>query len=210
MGGGTNQWYLAVDRTNGQHWRKVVWAISRQGSAGDYYVAAVDRPWPEHIGTLPIAFYSGQGTNSFTNKLTASVELRHHWPTFYNSQYLRTEGANFYCLHRMPDTWTRQHPTESPTNVLFAGGTDIPLRVNATSIASNSLGAVMGGDSGSPTYMVISNKLVLFSGSWRTASLITDLNQFLADVNKSTISAGFTTNQYPVQFEWLTAFPARQ
>lgn len=197
---GSNHWYLALDKTNGQHWRRVVHGLSRQNSTnGDYYLAAVENPFPANIATMPVLIYS-----TLTNKLSANTGLGQRWPVFFNSQFSRTEGN---ILMRIPGNWMDANPRVMVTNTQFAGGPGVPLYVNNFSaFVTNSLGTPRGGDSGSPTFIVVSNRMVLLSAGL-TAPGISSLSHFLADVNTATAAAGFSTNDYPVEIETLSGFP---
>ena len=69
---------------------------------------------------------------------------------------------------------------------------------------------VEDGDSGSPTVLLIGDELVSVPWGFTSAS-VSNLTQFLADVNTLTTLAGFSTNTYPVRIanlsEWNPPTP---
>jgi hypothetical protein len=207
---GTNQWYLAVDRTNGQHWRRSVASVSRDSTNSDvdYAITALNEPWPAHLGTMKILRWTVA-----TNKLTPTGPL----PRFFNSQYSRTEQTG--SGPGLPNSWTSYGPALIPgyTNLAysFGAGTNISLNIigyvageQIPTVCTNSVGMADGGDSGSPTYLVVSNSLVFLSGYGPTsAALGTNLSLFWQDVATVYDAAGFSTNDYPVEFETLEGWP---
>jgi hypothetical protein len=175
----------------------VVHGISRQGAEGgtnDYYLASVSEPWPTNVGTMRLLMVT-----DYTNTLAAPAGLSA--PEFFNSQFSRTEGSGSF---RIPGAFT----AVAITNTAFAGGAGIPVYVNDYALTvTNALGQARGGDSGSPTFIVVSNRLVRLLNRGLTGAYVGTMSVFLGDVNTATLAAGYTTNDFPIEFETLEGFP---
>jgi hypothetical protein len=176
---GSNAMYLAVDATNGQHWRRAVVGVSRQESAGawgrdtwfrlDYVIIGLGKPFPTNIAAMPIAQLEDI-------ERCAGREL--NWP------------SHAACQHSL-----------TLDNASFKGTGH----------------AVAGGDSGSPTFFVVSNRLVIgingmtaphYFGTGTNAHGLKPLEQLLTDYTNVLLRAGHDPSKYPLQFETLSAFPA--
>ena len=211
---GTNLWLMFLDATNGQHWRRPVYGISRnEAGVGDYYVAALNAPLPTNVATMPLVLKS-----TWTNKLEYTDQSVRA-PSFFSSQFSRTEANTGATIPGNFITANTTNPYAqqiySFQDITFTGGTGLPITVyytNQNRIATNetttaAFGSRWGADSGSPTYLVISNRLCFFAGSGIQAASFPDEAQFFRDVNTVTTNAGFTTNAYPLVIEPLNQFP---
>jgi hypothetical protein len=226
---GSNNWFLFLDATNGQHWRRVIHGLSRGSDGtftnypaypaeypyGDRYLAVLNEPLPTNVGTMKIVTL-----DVLTNKLDwAAVGS---WPYFFNSQHSRTEGSgSFRTPYTLGGFWqTNTTLYTSLGNVWSYGAPGLPktmyltqtnpaygaLFTNAAFNTDNMSFGVMGQDSGSPTYIVVSNRLVFLGAAYQSPSL-GDMDLFLQDVNTATTAGGYTTNDYPVELELLEGFP---
>lgn len=160
----SNQFYLFVDRTNGNHWRRVVgsYGPTNQAAAGDYRIIALETALPAGIDPMPIVF-----NTTISNKLA-------------NRNSSPYPHANV-CQH------SRQ---VSPQQGVYFGDWH----------------GVAGGDSGSPAWIVVSNRC-LFVPNLFSAPGINDAAQFLADCAHATTNAGHSTNTYFPQVDSLSQFP---
>jgi hypothetical protein len=176
---GSNGWYLAVDATNGQHWRRAVGGISRQESLGpwgitpwsraDYMLVVLEKPLPASIASLPIVPL---------DELARVVDLATiNWP------------SHVACQH-----------SSTADNASFRGTGHAPI----------------GGDSGSPTFFVMSNRLVIgvngltspiFCGSATNASGKTPWEQFMTDYTNLLKQAGHAPSQFPLRIQSMAGFP---
>lgn len=175
----SNGVFLAVDATNGQHWRRSVGGVSRQESAGqwgsrqwfclDYIIIGLEKPFPTNIAAMPIARLED---------IERCAGRSLNWP------------SHAACQHSM-----------TVDNASFKGTGH----------------TVAGGDSGSPTFFVVSNRLVIgingqtaphYFGNGTNANGLTPMEQFLTDYTNVLRRAGHSPSNYPLKFETLSAFPA--
>jgi hypothetical protein len=74
----SNQWFLFVDRTNGQHWHRAVGAFSRYtnepGGLTDYTVIALASPLPDTVEPMPIVFETTL-SNKLANRLAEPIPV---------------------------------------------------------------------------------------------------------------------------------------
>jgi len=162
---GSNQWFLAVDRTNGQHWRRCVGGVSRVAAEGDYFIGALERPFPPAVGTMPLAWWG-----SVSNRLDEPLG---RWPTVTVCQHARTIG-------NPPFWWGCEHGVEQQ-------------------------------DSGSPTFIVVSNRLVGLPMGFAAPKVVPGGEaQFLRDYTNALRRAGHDPRRYPLRIETLAEFPTME
>jgi hypothetical protein len=162
---GSNQWFLAVDRMNGQHWRRCVGGISRWTNWGDYYIGVLERPFPPSVGSMPLVWWG-----SVSNRLDDPLG---RWPTVTVCQHARIIG-------NPPFLWSWEH-------------------------------SAMSQDSGSPTVIVVSNRLVGFPMGFAAPKIALDGEaRFLSDYTNALRRAGHNPNRYPIRIETLEGFPTME
>ena len=159
----SNQWFLCVDATNGQHWRRCVGGISRISNGNDTTILVLESPLPTNIATMPIVW-----PTTVSNRLAGFTDPP--WPSVTACQHSRVIG-----------------------NFTFRWGGD------HTAISQ---------DSGSPTFMVVSNRLVAFPAGF-AAPNIYNPTQFLSDYTNVLARAGYSPSNYPVEIETLEQFPTK-
>gem|GEM_PF-4240527 len=159
---GSNQWFLALDKTNGHHWRRCVGGVSRQTNFGDYFIGVLEKPFPSGVASVPLVLWE-----TVSNRLEQPLG---RWPTVTLCQHARTIGN--FSFH-----WGSDH-------------------------------GVAAQDSGSPTFIVVGNRLVGFPRGFAAPNLhAAGVEQFLADYTNALRRAGHDPRRYPVRFETLGAFP---
>ena len=157
----TNEALLFVDRTNGQHWRKVIRSLSDPGP-DDYAILVLDSPVPASIEPMPIVWPS----NVWAKLANRSANP---WPVANACQHSRVISPLYGF------DWSEYHGVE-------------------------------GGDSGSPTWIVVSNRCVAFPLGYSSPG-VSDYAQFVTDYNTALTNAGYTTNTHPLVIESLSQFP---
>ncbi len=165
---GSNQWYLFVDATNGQHWSRSVDGISRFSPStydgNDTVIVVLESPLPTNIATMPIVW-----PTTVSNRMTVFLPSP-MWPTVTVCQHNRVIGNSGFG-------WDGDHQ-------------------------------VLGGDSGSPTFIVVSNRLIAFPMGF-AAPRIRNPTQFLTDYTNVLERAGYSPSDYPVEIETLEQFPTK-
>ena len=159
----SNQWFLAVDATNGQHWRRCVGGISRWSSGNDTCILVLESPLPTNIATMPIVW-----PTTVSNRLVNFYSPP--WPTFTACQHSRVIGNGGF-------SWTGNH-------------------------------GVFDQDSGSPTFIVVSNRMIAFPLGY-AAPRIGNPALFLSDYTNALERAGYSPADYPLQIETLEGFPTK-
>jgi hypothetical protein len=179
----TNYWFLFVDSTNGQHWRRAVSTRSQYDFSNPYndlMVFVFNEPLPATIQPMAILDHSHASVMGRPGYSTNTATFR---PKFL---VVQQTNANANAL-----SYSRGATTEG-----VGRGDNILSGSGAYGFA--------GGDSGSPSFIVVSNRLI-YTPMYGFGTV----SNMLWTVNFATTNAGlgYTTNDYPVTLLNLEQFP---